>query len=166
MIEMAWLAVASIVLHASGRKRELRGWQCSAAIPWALAPRSHGGQSAEGGEMGRAIVALGRQPPEPPVRARRPPPLPRPAPPACTELPREDASNQVADHARRMHARPLAAHDGCAARSVKFCWPAHQSAVGGEGEAVPPPSRHGDDALVSEGLDLLRQQLVLLVAVA
>ena len=31
---------------------------------------------------------------------------------------------------------------------------------------MPLSSRHGDDALVSKGLDLLGQQLVLLVAVA
>ena len=44
--------------------------------------------------------------------------------------------------------------------------PAPDGAVGGEGEAVRPPSRHGDDALAGEGLDLLGQQLVLLVGVA
>ena len=44
--------------------------------------------------------------------------------------------------------------------------PAPEGSVGGEGEAVPLSSRHSDDALASKGLDLLRQQLVLLVAVA
>jgi len=44
--------------------------------------------------------------------------------------------------------------------------PAPDGAVGGEGEAVPPCSRHSDDALVSQGLDLRRQQLVLLLPVA
>jgi len=33
--------------------------------------------------------------------------------------------------------------------------PAPDSAVGGDGEAVRPPSRHSDDALASKGLDLL-----------
>ena len=44
--------------------------------------------------------------------------------------------------------------------------PAPDSSVGGDGEAVPTSRRHSDDALASKGLDLLRQQLVLLVAVA
>ena len=44
--------------------------------------------------------------------------------------------------------------------------PAPDGAVGGEGEAVAASSRHSDDALPSQGLDLLGQQLVLLVAVA
>jgi len=44
--------------------------------------------------------------------------------------------------------------------------PAPDGAVGGEGEAVLPSSRHSDDALASKGLDLLGQQLALLVAVA
>ena len=44
--------------------------------------------------------------------------------------------------------------------------PAPDGAVGGEGEAVDTSSRHSDDALPSKGLDLLRQQLVLLLAVA
>ena len=44
--------------------------------------------------------------------------------------------------------------------------PAPDGAVGGDGEVVAVPSRRSDDALVSEGLDLLGQQLVLLVAVA
>ena len=35
-----------------------------------------------------------------------------------------------------------------------------------EGEAVVPSSRHSDDTLATKGLDLLRQQLVLPVAVA
>ena len=44
--------------------------------------------------------------------------------------------------------------------------PAPDTAISGEGEAVAGSSRHGDDALASQGLDLLGQQLVLLVAVA
>ena len=44
--------------------------------------------------------------------------------------------------------------------------PGKDSTIGGDGKAVHDTSRHGDDALASEGLDLLRQQLVLLVAVA
>ena len=44
--------------------------------------------------------------------------------------------------------------------------PAPDTAAGGEGEAVVLSSRHGDDALPSEGLDLLGQQLALRVAVA
>ena len=44
--------------------------------------------------------------------------------------------------------------------------PAPDSSVGGEGEAVADPSGHSDDALPSQGLDLLGQQLVLLIAVA
>ena len=44
--------------------------------------------------------------------------------------------------------------------------PAPDSAVGGEGEAVVHSSRHGDNAPPCKGLDLLRQQLDLLVAVA
>ena len=44
--------------------------------------------------------------------------------------------------------------------------PAPDGAVGGEGEAVEASRRDSDDALPSQALDLLRQQLVLLVAVA
>jgi len=44
--------------------------------------------------------------------------------------------------------------------------PGKDGSVGGDGQAVVLSSRHGDDALVSKGLDLLRQQLALLVAVA
>ena len=44
--------------------------------------------------------------------------------------------------------------------------PAPDRAVGGEGEAVLASSRHSDDALAIKGLNLLRQQLALLVAVA
>ena len=44
--------------------------------------------------------------------------------------------------------------------------PAPEGAASGEGEAVIQPSRQSDDAPASEGLDLLGQQLVLLVAVA
>ena len=44
--------------------------------------------------------------------------------------------------------------------------PAPEGAVGGEGEAVSTSSRHSDNALGSQSLDLLGQQLVLRVAVA
>jgi len=44
--------------------------------------------------------------------------------------------------------------------------PAPDAAVGGDSEAVPASRRHGDNVLASHGLDLLRQQLLLLVAVA
>ena len=44
--------------------------------------------------------------------------------------------------------------------------PAPDGAVGGEREAVVASSRHGDDALASQGIDLLGQQLLLLVTVA
>jgi len=44
--------------------------------------------------------------------------------------------------------------------------PAPDAAVGGDGDAVEYSSRHSDDALVSQGLNLLGQQLALLVAVA
>ena len=44
--------------------------------------------------------------------------------------------------------------------------PAPDGTTGGGGEAVPESSRHSDDALASNGLDLLGQQLALLVAVA
>ena len=44
--------------------------------------------------------------------------------------------------------------------------PAPDGSVGGDGDAVHPPSGHSDAALPSQGLDLLGQQLVLLVAVA
>ena len=44
--------------------------------------------------------------------------------------------------------------------------PAPEGAVGGEGQAVEGSSRHSDDALANKGLDLLRQLLALLVAVA
>ena len=44
--------------------------------------------------------------------------------------------------------------------------PAPDGTVGGDGEAVVCSSRHSDDAPASKGLDLLRQQLQLLVAVA
>ena len=44
--------------------------------------------------------------------------------------------------------------------------PAPDGAVGGDGKNVEVPSRHSDDALACQRLDLFRQQLVLLVAVA
>jgi len=44
--------------------------------------------------------------------------------------------------------------------------PAPGGSVGGEGEAAVLSSRHSDDALASEGFDLLRLQLGLQVAVA
>ena len=44
--------------------------------------------------------------------------------------------------------------------------PGKDCTVGGEGEAVVFPCRQSDDPPASEGLDRLRQQLVLLVAVA
>ena len=44
--------------------------------------------------------------------------------------------------------------------------PAPDGAVSGDGEAVAASCRRSNDALSGEGLDLLRQQLVLLVAVA
>ena len=43
---------------------------------------------------------------------------------------------------------------------------APDAAVSSDGEAVSDPSRDSDDALASQALDLLRQQLVLRVAVA
>ena len=42
--------------------------------------------------------------------------------------------------------------------------PGKDGAAGGEGEAMAGSSRHSDDELTRESLDLLRQQLVLLVA--
>ena len=44
--------------------------------------------------------------------------------------------------------------------------PAPDGAVGGEGEAVSQSSRHCEDTLLSQSLDLLRQQLALPAAVA
>ena len=44
--------------------------------------------------------------------------------------------------------------------------PGKDGVVGGEGKVVGCSSRHSDDSLVSKCLDLLRQQLVLPVAVA
>ena len=44
--------------------------------------------------------------------------------------------------------------------------PRENGAVGGDGDAVVQSSRCSDDVLASKGLDLLRQQLALLVAVA
>ena len=43
--------------------------------------------------------------------------------------------------------------------------PGKEGAAGGDSEAVRGSSRQSDDALASQGLDLLRQQLILLVAV-
>ena len=44
--------------------------------------------------------------------------------------------------------------------------PGKDGAAGGDGEAVVLSSRHSDDALASQRLDLLRLPLVLCVAVA
>ena len=44
--------------------------------------------------------------------------------------------------------------------------PATDAAVGGDGEVVEASSRHSDDALASQGLDLLRLPLALLATVA
>ena len=82
------------------------------------------------------------------------------------------ASSQHSDHAPLHHGLDLLGQQlglpvAVAQLAPASIAPAPNSTVGGEGEAVSDSSRHSDDApAASKGLDLLRQRLVLLVAVA